>query len=38
MKDLGKIMKKRTVKLKENSDYLWQFYITVEQFYINFLV
>ena len=31
-------MKKRTVKLKENSDYLWQFYIRVVQFYINFLV
>lgn len=38
MKDLGKIMKKRIVKFKENSDYLWQFYIRVVQFYINFFV
>lgn len=35
---LRKDNEKRTLKLKENSDYLWQFYIRVVQFYINFLV
>lgn len=35
---LRKDNEKKNSEAKENSDYLWQFYIRVVQFYINFLV